>query len=358
VLDSLLIVDGHEDLSMGALADGRDYLTSAHAIRAVEAEAGYDNPNGLCMLGLADWLAARVAVIVTTVQTIPRSLANPGELSYATIEGAHQQALAHLDLYRRWAETCPQIELIRNSRELEAVLETWADDTDHRVGLVLLMENADPVREPSELGFWAEQGIRLIGPVWHANRYGGDTKGGGPLTKPGRELLAEMARHGLVLDLTHMSDKACREALDRYDGAVVASHAHSRRTADKPRLLPDDVIDRIVARDGLVGVLPLNWALDARWRAADGKDAVPLDAVVDAIDHVCQIAGDAEHVGIGSDFDGGQGAESAPAELDTIADLPKLAAALSRRGFTEEETRAVMSGNWLRFLGANLDRGR
>src|ERR671925_684080 len=94
---SVLIVDGHEDLSMNALADGRDYLTSARAIRSVEAEAGYENPNGICMLGLAEWLSARVAVIFATVQTIPRAEANPGELSYPTLEAAHQQALAHLD---------------------------------------------------------------------------------------------------------------------------------------------------------------------------------------------------------------------------------------------------------------------
>lgn len=144
----MLIVDGHEDFSMGALADGRDYLTSAAAIRAAEAEAGYRNPNGVCMLGLADWLEARVAVIVATVQTVPRRVANPGELSYATIEGAHQQALAHIDLYRRWAAASPHIELVRNARDLDEVVATWYEDvpgSDRRIGLVLLMENADPV---------------------------------------------------------------------------------------------------------------------------------------------------------------------------------------------------------------------
>ena len=58
---------------MGALADGRDYLSSAYEIRAAEADAGFENPNGMAMLGLADWLAVRVAVVVATVQTIPRA---------------------------------------------------------------------------------------------------------------------------------------------------------------------------------------------------------------------------------------------------------------------------------------------
>jgi membrane dipeptidase len=356
--ERLVIVDGHEDLSMGALADGRDYLSSALAIRAAEAEAGFENPNGICMLGLAEWLAARVAVIVATVQTIPRARANPGELSYVTIEGAHQQALAHLDLYRRWARTCPQIELISERHQLDAVLESWigegAPDSERRVGLVLLMENADPIRDAGEVAFWAEQGLRLIGPAWHANRYCGDTREGGPLTSHGRQLLREMGRHGLTLDLTHMSEEASLEALDDCEAAVVATHAHSRRTVATTRLVSDQVIEGIVSRDGVVGVLPLNWALDSTWQSSDGKEAVSLNRVVDAVDAVCQIAGDAAHVGIGTDFDGGQGAEAAPAGVDTIADLPKLAQALAARGFADTDVAAVMGGNWLEFLRRQL----
>ncbi len=101
-------------------------------------------------------------------------------------------------------------------------------------------------------------------------------------------------------------------------------------------------------------MLPLNWALDSSWQASDGKDAVTLDAVVEAIDIVCQIAGDAAHVGLGTDFDGGQGAEAAPAELDTIADLPKLASTLAARGFADADIAAVMGGNWLGFLRCQL----
>jgi membrane dipeptidase len=357
-VNDLVLIDGHEDLSMGTLADGRDYLSSAKAIRAAEAAAGFANPNGVCMLGLADWLAARVAVIVASVQTIPRSLANPGELSYATIEGAHQQALAHLDVYRRWEVICPQIQLIGDRRELEAVAHSWSEgrgsDPAARVGLVPLMENADPIREPGEVAFWAEQGIRLIGPAWHANRFSGNTTEGGPLTSLGRELLKEMGHLGLTLDLTHISEEAALEALETYAGGVVATHAHSQRSVPSPRLLSDRVIEGIVARGGVVGVLPLNWALDASWQPSHGKRAVKLAAVVDAIDLVCQIAGDARHVGLGTDFDGGQGSEATPEELDTVADLPKLASALAARGFAHADIAAVMGRNWLEFLRRQL----
>lgn len=216
------------------------------------------------------------------------------------------------------------------------------------------MENADPIREPAETAFWAEQGIRLVAPAWHSNRYTGDTDEGGPLTPLGRRLLAEMGKARLALDVTHMSEEACLEALDVYEGAVVASHAHSQRTVATPRLLSDRVIQEIVARDGVIGVLPVNWALSATWQPGERKDAVTLDAVVIAVDTVCQIAGDALHVGMGTDFDGGQGAESALAELDTIADLPKLAAILAERGFSGADIAAVMGGNWLSFLRERL----
>ena len=353
----LLIVDGHEDLSMGALADGRNYLTSAAEIRATEAEAGFSNPNGLAMLGLADWLAARVAVILATVIAIPRSRANPGELSYVTVEGAHQQALAHVDLYRRWARTCERIRLVARRAELEAVLRSWSDDGDEEsrlVGLVLTMENADPIRAPAEVEGWAAEGIRIIGPAWHRNRYSGDTGEGGPLTALGRELLERMRALRLVLDVSHMSEEASVEALDTYDGPVVATHAHSRRTADIPRLLADRVVRGIVEHDGVIGVMPVNWALDGAWTSSAGKHAVTLERVVDAIDAVCQLAGDAAHVAIGTDFDGGQGAEAAPAELDTIADLPRLVPALAARGYGDSDIASIMGGSWLRVLRQHL----
>jgi membrane dipeptidase len=352
-----LIVDGHEDLAMGALAEGRNYLTSARQIRADEAAAGYENPNGVCMLGLQDWLAARVAIVVATVATIPRAQANPGELSYATIEGAHQQGLAHVDLYRRWAASSPHVELVYDRTGLDRVLDSWVGErpaSERKVGLVLLMEGADPIRDAAEVPFWAEQGVRLIGPAWRSNRYTPDSDEGGPLTAPGRQLLVEMSTARVGLDITHMSEQASLEVLDRFEGVVLASHAHSRRTVATPRLLSDRVIKAIVDRDGIVGVMPLNWALREGWQVSNGKAAVTLEAVADAIDTVCQVAGDAAHTGLGTDFDGGQGSECAPAELDTIADLPKLASTLRGRGYSEDDIAGIMGQNWISLLKERL----
>lgn len=352
----MLIVDGHEDLAFNALTDGRDYLTSAYATRA--AEAGGILPNGVCMLGLPEWLAANVAVVIATIQTIPRAHARIGEPSYANPEAAHQQALAQLGIYHRWTATHPQITLIERRAKLETALASWtpADGAVNArsVGLVLLMENADAIRTPDEVAFWYAQGLRLIGPAWGTNRYTAGCYDTGPLTALGRELLDRMGALGMILDLSHMADDACREALARYDGPIVATHANPRRHVPLPRLLPDNVVAGIVAHDGVVGVMPLNWAIDPAWRTANPKPDVHLDAVVDAIDCVCQIAGNARHVGIGSDFDGGQGAEAPPVEIDTVADLPKLADALAGRGYDAEAVAGIMSENWLRVLRRSL----
>jgi membrane dipeptidase len=352
-----VIVDGHEDLAINVLADGRDYLTSAAAIRAAEAGTGVEDLNGTCMLGLADWLRGEVGVIVATVTAIPRADAGVGEMSYATVEGAHEQALAQLAIYRRWEESSPQIVVVRERSQLDDVLASWAPDAPEaarRIGLVLLIENADVIRDPDEVAFWADQGVRMIGPAWHTNRYSGSSRSGGPLTPLGRRLLEAAGRLGLVVDVTHMSDEAATETLRSYDGFVVATHANSRRSVPGARLLSDEVVKGIVAREGVVGVLPLNWALKPGWKKASGKASVTLDLVVDAVQTICEVAGDVLHVGIGTDFDGGQGAESAPAEIDTIGDLPKLASRLAERGFEPDEVTAIMSGNWLRLLRQSL----
>lgn len=360
----MLIVDGHEDLAYNTLIDGRNYMQSALITRASEAGGPVPEYNGLCMLGLPEWLAGNVAVIVTTLQSVPRHEAWPGEVGYINPEGAHQVALAQLRICQDWAAAHPQVTVITHREHLDAVLASWDEpcneDRDARqVGLVLLMENADPIREPAEVGFWHEQGLRMVGPAWVSNRYTGSTRDASPrrdqpLTNLGRELLAEMERYDIVLDLSHMSDEACLEALDIYTGPVIASHANPRRMVEMYRLLDDEVIRKLAERDGIIGLMPLNWALDPTWKEHRDKARVTLDRFVDAVDAACDLTGSVRHIAIGTDFDGGQGAECAPAEIDTAADLPYIADALDRRGYTGADIEAIMGGNWLRFLRRHL----
>ncbi|HEY3541689.1 MAG TPA: membrane dipeptidase [Gaiellaceae bacterium] len=334
-----MLVDGHEDLALNVVSYGRDYLGStALEIRAREDDAP---PGGRCMVSLADWQAGGIGVVVATIAVIPADHGFPGEQSYVTAEEARAAALAQLAVYEEWDASGAPVSIVRERRDL---------DRDG-VRLVLLMENADPIRDVADLAFWVERGVRIVGPAWHANRYAGDTRQPGPLTPLGRELVRELGRIGVALDVTHLAEEATLEAFGLSDGPVTATHAHSRRTVALDRLLGDGVVAEIAARDGVVGLLPVNWALAGAWRRGDARP--PLDRVVDAVEDLLALV-DVSHIGVGTDYDGGQGAESAPAEIETIADLPKLGDALVARGYARADADAILGRNWLRWLRAVL----
>jgi membrane dipeptidase len=162
--------------------------------------------------------------------------------------------------------------------------------------------------------------------------------------------MVAMSELGLLLDVSHLAEEAFWEAVDRYEGPVGATHANPRALVPGPRQLSDRMIQALAERDGVVGIVPFNRFLQPGWSVSDGKEAVGVDHVAAAIDHVCQVVGDAAHVGIGSDLDGGFGAEATPAEIETVADLPRIAQALDERGYRAADVAAVMAGNWLRVL--------
>jgi membrane dipeptidase len=167
-----------------------------------------------------------------------------------------------------------------------------------------------------------------------------------------------MADLGFTLDLSHMDEPAVLEALDMYPGQLVATHANCLALMPEyefNRLLSDRVIYGILERDGIIGVVPFNTFLKDGWLIGKSKrEEVSLEKLVDHIDHICQLAGDARHVGIGSDFDGGFGWQSTPHEIDTIADLQKLVPLLSARGYAEEDAAGILGGNWINQLNRSL----
>jgi membrane dipeptidase len=110
------------------------------------------------------------------------------------------------------------------------------------------------------------------------------------------------------------------------------------------------MIRRLAERDGVIGTVLYNAFLRPGWSKGDPREAVTVADVAAAVDHVCQVAGDAAHVGLGSDFDGGFGAESVPLEIDTVADLGRAAPALGEMGYGDAEIAAFMGENWLRLL--------
>jgi membrane dipeptidase len=163
-----------------------------------------------------------------------------------------------------------------------------------------------------------------------------------------------MADLGLILDVSHLAEESFFEAVDRFEGRIVATHANPRARVPGPRQLSDEMIRRLIRRDGVVGIALYNPFLRAGWSPGDPKDAVTLADVVAAVDQVCQVVGDAAHVGLGSDLDGGFGTEDAPAQIDTVADLARIGPALSDFGYAEDDVAAVLGGNWLRVLRVAL----
>ena len=356
-----MIFDAHEDIAWNALTFGRDYTRAAHETRRLEAEAGAMAPtvNGEATLGLPDWLLGRVAVIVGSVFVSParRSFGAWDALIYETPHEAYQQALRQVDYYRRLADECARIDLIEDRAGLDAVLSTWGegtDITDHHVGIILSIEGADPIIVPEQAEEWYARGVRAVGLSWVGTRYAGGTGEPGPLTRLGRELLEVMADRRMVLDLSHAAEEAYLEAIDRYEGLVIASHSNPHRFCPTDRGLSDAMIARMAERDGVIGVVLYNSFLKPGWRMGDRKDAVRLADVTAAIDHICQVTGSARHAGLGSDFDGGFGAQHIPDELDTVADLWSIGAGLAERGYAPPDIEAILSGNFLRVFRAAL----
>jgi membrane dipeptidase len=361
-----IIIDAHEDIAWGTLCFGRDYLRSAHDIRRYEENGPVEAVNGVAMLGLPEWLKSGVAVIGATLFTLPeRKRTNSFEQYYRNADEAHALAVRQIEIYEHMAQQSGQIKLIRAHADLDAVLKTWEgfdpalpEDPDRarrQIGLIYLVEGGDSIREPAEVEWWYARGVRLIGPAWASTQYCGGTKEPGPLTPAGVELLKHMRPCNVVLDLSHMDEPAFFQSLDMYDGPVIASHSNPRElTNNLNRHLSDGMIKALIQHDGVIGTVIFNKFLLKGWETGDAKDAATIETVVDAIDYVCQIAGDARHAAIGTDFDGGFGMKSTPAEFDTVADLHLVAPALERRGYAAADVELITHGNWARVLRGAL----
>jgi membrane dipeptidase len=349
-----IIFDAHEDLAWNILTFGRDYTHAVEETRKEELGTLAPQVNGDTLLGWPDYQRGKVAVVFSTLFAAParHKLGEWDAQCYDSVEEAHTCYWAQLDAYERLVGEQPNMfRKIEKRADLESVLSDWqrSDTAEHPVGLVILMEGAEGVRQPAELEAWYQRGVRIIGPAWAGTRFCGGTREPGGLTKDGYALLERMAEYKLTLDLSHMDEKAALQALDAYPGAIIASHANALallKDSGSNRHLRDRVIQGLVERDGVIGIIPSNGFLHAGWKDAGGRGSVSLDAYVAQIDYICQLAGDAMHVGIGSDFDGGFGVQSVPIEIDTIADLRKIIPILNQKGYTENDISAILSRNW------------
>jgi membrane dipeptidase len=273
------------------------------------------------------------------------------DLDYANQTIACAAAQAQLAYYKLLEEQNHLLQ-IRDAAGLESLWQRWQNDREASppIGYILSMEGTDPIVDPSQAEWWWEQGLRTACLAHYGpSAYSMGTGGNGPLTPKGRELLKEFNRLGMILDLVHTADDALDEALSIFSGPVFVSHGNCRSLVPHDRQLSDGQIRRIVDRRGVIGVVCDAWMIVPDYEKGSQRE-VTLAALADHIDHICQLAGDARHVAIGSDLDGGFGTQQTPREIDTIAGLHKLAPVLAGRGYNNDDIDAIFHNNWLRFF--------
>ncbi|WP_116106599.1 dipeptidase [Lewinella sp. IMCC34191] len=362
-----LIIDAHLDLATNAMTYNRDLNQPVTTIRERERAQGLtDHPDrGRGTVALPELRQGGVGLVFATlIARVDHADKPPATLR---LPGWHSPAQAWADAQRQLAwyremERTGEMTAIVDAAGLERHLARWQDDdpADRKpVGYILALEGADSIVNPDHLHRYYEQGLRSIGPAhFGPGRYAAGTgSDGSGLTPAGRELLGEMSDLRMLLDLTHLTDRGFFEALEIYNGPVIASHQNCRALVPGERQFTDEQLRAVIERGGVVGAALDAWMLHpgyVRERDDPRSLKIGLERVADHIDYVCQLAGNARHAGIGSDLDGLFGTEQCPYDLDTIADLPKLDALLARRGYSAGDRERLRSGNWLRVLRSVL----
>ena len=318
-----MIVDAHLDLGWNALAHGRGFLQPP--------ATGY-------LVSRSSLVAAGAGLVFATLYTAPARAGRAMRTRFV-YENAHEaniMATAQVNYYK----SCG-LELIGDKARLESYVSGWRKG---RLAAVLLMEGADPVEDPSQLGAWTDRGVRIIGPAWGATRYSGGTGAPGGLTELGGQLLKAMRRKRVILDLSHMADQAVADAFAMWRGPIMASHSNARALMPGDRQITDATAKEVASRDGMLGV-----SFYAKHLRASGR--ATLDDVVRHVVHLAQAAGGPERVGLGTDLDGGFDARQAP--MNDLGELRELRTRLVAR-FNKTQVDGVMGENWLAFLGRSL----
>ena len=351
----MFTIDAHLDLSMNALEWNRDLTRPLAEINAREQGLSDKPDRGNGTVSLPELRKGNVGLVVAT--QIARFVAPDNPLP-----GWHSphQAWAHTQGQLAWyraMEKQGELKQISNWQELDAHMADWnagEDKSQKAIGYILSLEGADSIVSLDYLDTAYENGLRALGPAHYGpGRYAYGTDSSAPLSPQGKDLLRKMDELGIILDATHLCDLAFWDALDHFQGPVWASHNNCRALVDHNRQFSDEMIKVLIARGAVIGGVFDAWMLSPGWirgQSTPKERNVTLATLIDHLDHICQLAGNANHIGIGSDLDGAFGKEQCPSDLETIADLQKIPDLLLARGYSEEDVQKVMHGNWLRFL--------
>ncbi len=357
-----LLIDGHLDLAWNALSWGRDITLELDQLNRDETGMTDHPSRGRATTTLPEMRRAGIAVCQATLLARAKpELRRPEGHARTSLDFPNQQIasatargqLAYYELLERQG----LLRMIRTRSDLDSHWERFTTgDYAEPIGYILAMEGADPIVEPSQAVEWWNLGLRSVTLAHYGtSRYAVGTGDDGPLSPEGVQLLKEFEQLGMILDATHLSDTSFHQALDIFQGPVLASHNNCRALVPDGRQFSDEQICKLIARGAVIGAALDAWMLFPGWnRGQTSREVVGLEAVADHIDHVCQLAGNHRHAAIGSDLDGGFGTEQCPLGMDRISDLGDIGDILTRRGYTDEEIDEIFHGNWLRFFRENL----
>ena len=354
--ESVFIFDCHLDLAMNAIEWNRDLKKTVYQIRSREEGMTDKLDRAKGVVALPELRKGNIGLVVATqiARYVEPGSALPGWNSPEIAWGISQAQLA----WYRSMEDQGEMVQITNLEQMEKHLALWFDKSlpDHTkpVGYILSLEGADSFVNISYLEKAYAYGLRACGPAHYGpGRYAAGTGMTDGLTAQGKDLVKEMDNLNMILDATHLTDKGFEEALSIFKGPVWASHHNCIALVNHQRQLTDDQIKVLIERDAVIGGVFDTWMLTDNWvRGVDDpkERGINLEKVVDHYDHICQIAGNINHIAIGSDLDGAYGKEQSPYDLEDIADLQNLKGILSRRGYSSADIEHIFYKNWLRFL--------
>jgi membrane dipeptidase len=355
----MFIIDAHLDLSMNAMEWNRDLRQPVEAINQRESGRKDKPDRGHATVSLPALREGGTGLVVAT--QIGRYVAPDNPLSgWHSPEQAWAQTQGQLAWYRAMEAQGEMIQ-IRGRKELEDHLGLWSKAENNTeackslpVGYILSLEGADSLVTLHHLEIAFQEGLRALGPAHYGpGRYANGTDATGKMGREGLDLLSKMEEWGIILDATHLCDDAFWQAMDHYKGPVWASHNNCRALVNHNRQFSDEQIKVLIERDAVIGAAMDAWMIVPGWvrgKSDPVSAGCKLDRLIDHMDHICQLAGNASHIGIGSDLDGAFGKEQCPADIGTIADLAIIPEKLQKRGYSEADIQGVMHGNWLRLL--------
>src|SRR5438045_2718009 len=328
----MFIIDAHLDLAMNAMEWNRDLRQPLDEILRIEMGMNDKPDRGRAVVSLDELRKGNIGLVVATQIGRYAGVSNPSA-SVLPLPGwnSPEQAWAQTQGQLAWygsMEEEGELMQIKDLRSLEIHLAYWNEqkDTDKRtIGYILSLEGADSMITVQHVERAYEYGLRAIGPAHYGpGRYANGTNATGKMDAAGLSLLREMERLNIILDVTHLCDDAFWQAIDHFHGNIWASHNNCRALVDHNRQFSDDQIRVLIERNAVIGAAFDGWMLVPNWirgKSMPREMNCDLGKVIDNIDHICQLAGNVDHVAVGSDLDGGFGKEQCPYDLETIADL-------------------------------------